>query len=212
MTQGATLEQPRVEVLLAAVHGNLGLLRRRRALLANAGIDGDHLATPAATAAFALLGDHGRDRVVAELQAHWPALQAKGLAQGAIDSTPTPVLRLLAHALPHTRAVASIWDQMAAHDDLPRPPGSVWTCPHAIAGLWGQEASLHFTVFDVDYLLVQPDLVFGVQPRLIALDADARVTGSIRVPVDEGRVEIRIRHRDGRVFGHEVIFSVRGGE
>lgn len=201
----------RIESLLVAAHSSLALLQQRRAALANSGIGSDHLVSRTAMMAFALLGDHARQNLLQELRPHWSTLQGKGLAHGSIDVTATPVLRLLAHALPHTQAIGSVWDQLVAVDSPPAPPRGVWKSAATVRGLWGQPARLHFRVTDADYLLIEPDPVFGVQSALLALQADTIHTGSIGIPVDNGDLRMRLRHRDGHVYCQVVNVRVEEG-
>ena len=208
MSATAGSDVPRVEGLLAAAHRNLELLRKHRSALERSGVDRVHLLADAAMMAFALLGDHSRESVIGELRAHWDGLQARGLAHGPLAAVPTPVLRLLTHALSHVQAIGTISEQLLAVADAPAPPADVWRGANAVSGLWGQRAQLHFTVRDADYVLIDPDRVFGLQPALLALDPDTSNAGSFPVPVDNGEVRMRLRHRDGHVFCQVVQVRV----
>ena len=90
---------PHIETLLAAAHRDRDVLQERRGALLRSGIDSDHLPDELVLMAFALLGDHERDKLLEQVRAHWSELQSKGLAYGTIDDAATTELRLLARKL-----------------------------------------------------------------------------------------------------------------
>lgn len=199
---------PRIEPLLAAAHGDHDTLRERRAALVRSGIGRDQLPDDLALMAFALLGDHERDERLAELRPHWSALQSKGLVSGPIDASATPILRLLANIREQTEAIGPIWQQLREAVDAPEPPNGAWRSAARVRGLWGQQAQLHFSVRDVEHLLIDPDPVFGLQSALLAVDSNVSHSGSFPFPIDNGMITIRLRHRNGEVYRHVVEVMV----
>ncbi len=208
MTTTAQNATPRIESLLVAAHRNLSVLQERRSALERGGIGQDHLAADEVLTAFALLGEHERDAMLAEVGAHWAALQSKGLVCGGIENATTPVLRLIAHILPHTKAIGSIWQQIRGAVDAPEPPHGTWHSATSVCGSWGQLARLHFSVQDVEHLMIDPDPVFGLQPVLVALDPDRCHTGSFPFAIDNGVITMRLRHRNGNVYRQVVQATV----
>lgn len=200
----ATPATPVVETLLRAAHGALDGLRLRRHTLLISGIDADNLPDDDQLMAFALLGDRGRNRLLEQMSDHWSALQERGLANGALADARGPELRLLAHALPHTSEVEPVMDLLRQIDAAPAPPRGSWHCARRVRGAWGQPAQVHFHSTGMRHLLFEPDPIFGQQPALLALDPERRQSGSVRFPIDRGRVRVTMRHRDGTVYRHEI--------
>lgn len=203
---------PRIESLLGAAHRDIALLNERRYALLHCGIGGDHLPDDVALMAFALLGDHERDAQLAVLRPHWPALQSKGLAYGALEAAPTPGLRLLAHTLPNIAAIGPVWEKLMKSADAPRPPQGVWQCASRLSGIWGHIETLFFSVQDVAHILVNPDPIFGLQPALLTVDPDTRSTGSFSFPIDNGFIIISLGRRNGEVYRHVVEAAIGDGE
>lgn len=200
--------KPYIETLLAAMHHDLAALEGRRDALERAGIARDHLPDEVALMAFALLGNHEREVLVAQLRPHWATLESKGCVYGAINEIITPLLRLLAHALPHANTIDPLGEQLRNAGDAPAPPSDVWRCAAHVGGLWGQQARLHFSMQDVQHLLIDPDSVFGLRPRLLAADPEARHTGAFSFPIDNGAITISLKHRNGEVYRHVVEVKV----
>lgn len=194
---------PRIEALLAAAHRDRDLVERRCAALERAGIAAEHLPEPLARMAFALLGDHEREALVAALRPHWDGLHAKGLVSGALQQTVTAELRLLAHVREHTDAIGSVWERLQAAD-APEPPRGIWHCARRVRGLWGQPARVHFRMEGIRHLLIEPDPIFGRQSALLAADPDQRQSGSFVIPIDRGAIQISLLHRDGALYRHTV--------
>lgn len=208
MKTAAEPAMPHIETILAAAHQNYAALRERRGALGRGGIGRDHLPDDVALMSFALLADHEWKAMLAEVRPHWAALQSKGLAHGTLENAATPVLRLLAHILSHTNAIEPIWQQLKGAVDASEPPHGVWRSATSVRGLWGQEARLHFSVQDVQHLLIDPDPVFGLQPALLALDPDTCHTGSFPFPIDNGAITMRLRHRNGNVYRQVIVATV----
>jgi hypothetical protein len=201
---------PRIETLLDAMHRDLNALHERRSALVRSGIDRNHLPDGVALMAFALLGNHGRDALLAQISGHWASLQSKGLVYGAIDDAPTAELRLLALALPHAEVIGPVWRQLRETAEANEPPREVWRCPTRVRGLWGEEARLHFSLKGVSHLLIAPDPIFGLQPAMLAVDPDGGHTGWFAFPTDNGNITISLLHRSGEVYRHVV--EARVGE
>jgi hypothetical protein len=205
MTDTRTVQAPpRIEALLTAAHRDRTLLEQRCGALERAGIAAEHLPEPVARMAFALLGDHERETLVADLRTHWGALQAKGLVAGAIQEAATAELRLLVHVREHTEAIGSVWERLQAAGDAPEPPRGIWHCARRVRGLWGEPARVHFRMDGVRHLLIEPDPIFGLQPALMAADPDLRHSGSFQFPVDHGAIRITMLHRSGALYRHTV--------
>jgi len=208
MTTTGQAEIPKVELLLASAHQASVVLRKRREVLVRSGIDKDYLGTETVLMAFALLGDHDRDELVSAVRPHWGLLQSKGLVYGPFEKAPTPELRLLAHILPHAKAIVSVWEQIRAVADAPAPPVDVWQSASSVRGLWGRKACVRFRACNVDHVFIEPDPVFGFQPAFLSLDPDVTSTGSFAFPIDNGAIAIRMRDRDGTIYRHVLSVSV----
>jgi len=195
---------PRIEALLAAAHRDRALLERRCEALQRAGIAADQLPEPLARMAFALLGDHERETLVADLRADWGALQAKGLVAGAIQEAPTAELRLLAQVREHTAAIGSVWERLQEAAGAPEPPRGLWHCARRVRGLWGEPARVHFRMDGIGHLLIDPDPIFGLQPALLAADPDRRHSGSFQFPIDRGAIRISLLDRGGALYRHTI--------
>lgn len=202
---------PRVEPLIAAAHRDLVTLRQRREALLRSGIDSDHLPDQVMLMAFALLGDHERERLLRGLRGHWAALQSKGLVYGSIEVATTPELRLMEQVREHADAIGPVWDQLRQADSAPEPPRGVWRSAKRVRGLWGQLARLHFTMDKVRHLLIEPDPVFGLQPTLVAADPQAHHTGLFEFPIDNGTIRITLLHDSGEVYRHLIVVVTEGG-
>lgn len=198
---------PRIETLLAAAHQNLDALRERRTALERSGVGRDHLPDELVMA-FALLGDHERDTLLAQVRGHWATLQSKGLVHGAIDDATTAELRLIEYVREHTDAIGPVWQQLREVVEAPEPSHDIWRCATRVRGLWGQLAHLHFSMQGVCHLLIDPDPIFGLQPALVAADPDDRHTGSFPFPIDNGAITISLLHRSGEVLRHVVQVMV----
>ena len=125
MTGRVARPRPRAEVLLEAAHRDASIVHEHHAALVRAGITAERLPDEVTRMAFALLGDHDRAGVMRELAAHWETLLHKGLARGPIGTAATPLLRLLAHALPATAEIAHVWQRLQAAGDAPAAPPAV---------------------------------------------------------------------------------------
>lgn len=204
MNAAAETVTPRVETLLAAAHRDLDALRERRGALELRGVGSDHLPDDVTLMAFALLGDHERDALRAQVCGRWTALQSKGLVYGAIDEASTAEFRLLEHVRGHTEAIGPAWQQLREAVGAPEPPHDIWRCARRVRGLWGQWARLRFSVRGVSHLLIDPDPIFGLQPALLATDPDAGYTGSLPFPIDNGAITISLLRRGGEVYRHVV--------
>jgi len=193
-----------------AYRDRAAILERRDALTQR-GIDRDHLPGDNALMAFAFLGDHDRERLIAELRGDWSGLQSRGLVQGAIEGIATAELRLLAHALPFVETIGSLWEQLRETGEAPRPPAEVWHGATRIRGLWGQWARLHFRLRDVRHLLIDFDPVFGLHPALLATHPDSGYTGRLGLPIDTGTITLSLLHRSGRLYRQRIEVSIEEG-
>lgn len=204
MTTTAEAALPRIEALITAAHHNLDALRERRRVLELSGIGRDHLPDELELMAFALLGDHERDKPLEQVRAHWSELQSKGLAHGAIDDATTAILRLLMHVLPLTPAIGDVWERLQGAEQATEPPHGILRCATQVRGLWGQKATLHFAAQDVQYMLIAPDTTFDMQSRLVAAEPNGQSVGSFVIPINNGAITISLLHRSGEVFRHVV--------
>lgn len=204
-----TQDAPAIERLLQNTHRAYFRVRQERDALARSGISRSHLPDDPALMAFALLNDHDRNRVVAEVLPVWHQLLAKGLASGALAETPTCTLRLLAHVLPLIEEVESIWSRLESAGDAPEAPRKLLRCPTRAAGLWGQPISLHFAAGDCAYLMIAPDEVFGRQPTLLPGEASGHLAGAVVFPCESGSVRFTLLTRGGEVYQHVFHCSVK---
>jgi hypothetical protein len=212
MTGRVARPRPRAEVLLEAAHRDVSIVHEHHAALVRAGITADRLPDEVTRMAFALLGGHDRAGVVRELEAHWETLLHKGLARGAIGAAATPLLRLLAHALPATAEIAHVWQRLQAAGDAPAAPPAVFRCASRVEGLWGQPARVHFQADDASYVLIAPDVVFGRQSALVAADASGRCAGYFSVPVEDGTVTCTLLRRNAEIVRHVTRFACLEGQ
>lgn len=204
MKTSAETMPPRIETLLVSAYQDLDVLRERRGALLRSGVDNDHLPDELVLMAFALLGDHERVKLLDQVRTHWSDLQSKGLAQGAIDVAATAELRLLAHALPHTKVIGNVWERLKDAKQATEPPHGILRCATRVRGLWGQLARLHFSAQDVQHMVIAPDRIFGLQPALITAEPGRRLAGNFVIPIDNGEIAITLLHRSGEVFRHVV--------
>lgn len=195
---------PLIEALLASVHRDLEVLQERRGALLRSGIDSDHLPGEPDLMAFALLGDHERDKQLERLASYWSELQSKGLTYGALDDASTSVLRLLASVLPHIETIGTLWQRLQDADQVPEPPHGILRCATRVRGLWGQLARLHFVAQDVQHMLIAPDTTFGLHPALVAAEPGNHMAGQFEFPIDNGTITLSLLHRSGEVFRHVV--------
>jgi|GEM_PF-2910022 hypothetical protein len=195
---------PRIEALLTAAHRDRALLERRCVALQRAGIAAEHLPEPLARMAFALLGDHERATLMADLHGQWGTLQTKGLVAGAIEAAATAELRLLAHVREHTAAIGSVWERLQAAAEAPEPPRGIWHCARRVRGRWGQPARVHFRMEGIRHLLIDPDPTFGLQPALVAANPDRGQSGSFQFPIDRGLIRISLLDRNGALYRHTI--------
>ncbi len=210
MTSVSPSPTPRIESLLTAAHRDLMVLQQRREALQRSGIDSDHLPDQVGLMAFALLGDHERDLVLAGLRGYWATLQAKGLVYGPIEEATTAELRLMEQVREPTEAIGPVWDQLHRAEGAPEPPRAVWRSAKRVRGLWGQLAKLYFTTDNVRHLLIEPDPVFELQPTLVAANPDGRHTGLFAFPIENGTIRISLLHGSGEVYRYLV--EVQTGE
>lgn len=201
-----TIPAPVIENTLRTVHdaySHLDILCQR---LANRGIE--HVPTELEQMACAALGNHEQALVQERIAPFWHHLQATGLAQGALASNSTPVLRVLAQVADQAAALAPLSEALHAAP-LASPPAGVWRSATRVSGLWGEPLQIAFTTRYIDYLSVTPDPVFGLQPTLLMLDAGRpQHTGVIPIPVDDGQVVIRMRHQDGKIYGVAIDIAI----
>ena len=202
---------PRVETLLTSAQRDLLVLERRRATLIRSGLSEEHLATLDTLMAFALLGDHEREGLLASLRSEWADFQARGLVHGAIDAACTAELRLLSHCREHLDAIGLVWSQLQEAAQAPAPPTRVWRCPRRVRGLWGEPMRVHFQMDGIASLLIDPDPIFGLGSSLLAADPERRHTGSFTFPLDNGEIRVSMLHRDGDVFRHVVEAMLEDG-
>lgn len=201
---------PRIETLLSGAHRDRALLERRCVALQRAGIAAEHLPEPLARMAFALLGDHERATLVADLRGQWGTLQAKGLVAGAIQEAATAELRLMVHVREHTAAIGSVWERLQEAAGAPEPPRGIWHCVRRVRGLWGEPARVHFRMDGIRHLLIDADPIFGLQPALVVADPDRRQSGYFQFPIDRGLIRISLLHRDGALYRHMIEAMVEG--
>lgn len=202
---------PNIERLLAEAYGSYHLLREKRTMLERSGINRDHLPTDEILRAYALLGDHEREKMLEAIREQWPALQSKGLAYGAMEVAATPELRLFAHIQGYIEAIEPIWQQLQEAVDVSVPPSAIWRCAKRASGLWGQLARLRFSARGVRHLLIEPEPIFGMQPALIAVDPARSHSGSFQFPVDTGRISITLLHQSGMVYRQVIEVMVEEG-
>ena len=206
MDEVAETATPRIEALLKAAYRDHATLCERRGVLLRCGIGSEHLPDDIALMAFVLLGEHDRDEPMRQVRPRWSELQSKGLVCGASGDATAAELRLLAHALQHTGVVVDVWQRL--HDVNPEearePPYGILRCVTRVRGLWGQLARLHFATRDVQHMLIEPDMIFGLQPALVAVETSGQVTGVFDFPIDNGAITISLLHRSGEVYRHVV--------
>lgn len=210
MRNNAHTKAARADALLDDAHRDYAALRDRREALIRFGIGSDHLPNEVTLMAFALLGDHDRADVAADLETHWESLQSKGLVRGAIADLPTPELRLLAHVQPLTDGIEDVWQRLQGAAQVPEAPHGVLRCASRVQGLWGQLARLHFSAKDAAYVLISSDPIFGLQPALLAADRSGQCAGCFSFPVDDGEIRLTLLQRSGDVFRHSVRGVVEG--
>lgn len=208
MNTTAETATPRIETLLIAAHHDHAVLHERRGALLRSGIGNDHLPDELTLMAFALLGEHERAALLEQVRVHWSVLQSKGLVHGAMDDASTAELRLIAHALPHTRAIGDVWQRLQDAVQTSAPPHGILRCATRVRGLWGQLARLHFSAQDVPHMLIAPDPIFGLQPVLVAAEPGGCLAGAFTFPIDNGAIAISLLHRSGEVFRHMVQAKV----
>jgi hypothetical protein len=202
---------PTAERLLQAAHRQLAGLRVRRRELMSCGIDDAHLPDERALMAFALLGDHDRGALLAELDTEWADLEARGMTNASLKASATTELRLLSSVLPVAHVVEPVRARMQRAEKLPMPPVDVWRCTHSIRGARGQIAKIAFMCREdcgLRYLWIEPDPVFGHKPKLWARPP---AVGFFRLPIDDGKVRITMLCHDGRMWRHSILLSVDGG-
>ena len=199
-----------VEALLNAAYINLKTLRERHCTLTRSGIDSDHLPREEALMAFCLLGDHERADLLEKIGEHWAILHSKGLVRGEIEVASSPELRLIAHALPFIDAIDDVWQRLSNAELAPEAPQQILRCATGVSGLWGQIARLHFEAQDVLYLLIAPDPIFGLQPALVAAEANGWCVGSFSFSIDTGSITISLLQRSGDLFRHVIHAVVEG--
>lgn len=212
MTGRVDRARPRAELLLEAAHRDLAAVHEQHAALVRAGIGAERLPDEMTRMAFALLGDHDRAGIVRELDQHWETLLHKGLARGALRAAATPLLRLLAHALPATGEIAHVWQRLQAASDAPAAAPAVFRCATRVEGLWGQRARVHFLAEDASYVLIAPDAVFGRQSALVAADVSGRCAGYFAVPIEDGAVTCTLLRRNAEIVRHVTRFACLEGQ
>jgi len=201
---------PRVERLLATAHDQQAMLQGRCRQLQQDGIDERHLPGNDALAAFALLGEHGREALVDQLDGAWQAMACRGLVYSDIAAALTPELRLLAHIKGLIWGLEPVELRLRGAENLAEPPPEMWRCPRRARGLRMQVARLHFVCGDpgVRFLLIDPDPVFRSKPILWAWPPNA---GWISLPIQFGHVCLTLLHRDGRMFRMRIGATESGG-
>ncbi|MGH8598323.1 MAG: hypothetical protein ACREXT_16850 [Gammaproteobacteria bacterium] len=199
---------PRIETLLLAAHRDRDALLKRRNALAIRGIDRDHLPDDVVVMAFALLGDHERDRLIAQLKNHWDALQSRGLAYGAINSATTAELRLLEHVREHVMAIGTVLHQLRETAAALPPPREIWRRTEPQCGIWGQMTQIDFSVQGASHLLIDPDPIFGLQHAVLAANPEHLYSGSFHVPIDNGDITISLLYRSGEIYRDVVRIAV----
>ena len=198
-------ESVSAEKILAAAHRDLTRIARICRMLEQAGIHRDVLPTESAQMAFAALGDHQREHLQARLGHEWAQLQEKAIVYKSIATASTAELRLIAHVLPYTKAIATIRDRLC--DATDEPPHGVLSISGSIKGIWGQSARVHFVAKYCTHLLIEPDPIFCLQSSLIAGNPDGQTAGWMELPVENGQVSISLLHRSGSRYRRTISIS-----
>lgn len=200
-----------VEHVLNAAHRELAELQTMSRTLSRHGLAASALPHTDTMMAMALLGDHGRTQVIADLSGQWADLQEKGLVHGDIHAHSTPRLRLLHLVQPASESLAGVRTRLASGPAQPAPP-EVFRCAATVRDLmWGQLVRLDYQINGADYLLIQPDRSFRRVPALIDTRGGAG-HGNIELPGEAGEVVFSILGSDGEVYRHTTVFELRDAD
>lgn len=192
---------------LKAVYENWKVLQRYRTLLRNVGLTQEDLPDDVSMQAFALLGVHDRHAVEAEFGRIRSAIDSKGLVP-LIEPIPTPLMRLMLHVAPLWDSVQSLWDRLKDSEQAPQTSPEHLRCVSRVRGMWGQQARVHFAVWDTAHVLIRPAPVFGTQPTMLTVARDGRCNGSFTIPIDDGAVTLTLALRNGDLRCHHIDVSI----
>lgn len=203
---------PVIEIRLGRAYQEfLDLVVARRAIIA-AGVSPDAAPSDEALRAFAILGEYSRAQVAAQVEPHFPSIEAKGLARACFADISTPELRLLAAVVDQLDFLLTVSERFEAglalayhtHEVVNAPPIQ---CANALSGAWGQLACVHFAVTDAEWILVRPDALFGATETLLRTGTND-FQGRFDLQVDDGDVLLAAMAAGGEVSTHRLNLRV----
>lgn len=197
----------KAEGLLHQAHRNYDELRAVRARLQLQGVADHELPGQPVLQAFALLGDHERTQVLAQVRPHWQALVDRGVVRGQAQDLVTPHLRLLLAAQPAMANLATVQARLRAPAALPANPTQL-RCANEVSGLrWGQRINLHFVASGVEYLLIEPSRELRHAPVLLNLGGGIHHRQLV-LPGRAGQVVFSLVDGSGQVFRHTLVMRL----
>jgi len=213
MTTAAAIE---AEALLRDIYKHESALNELAGELQSRGLAAEDLPERRAIRAIALLGDHDRAAVVADVRDAWDELRDCDATEApSPDAVSTPLLRLLSYARPHASNMVSLRETLEVADtaDTPHPTPEMFQCEQYVDGaFWGRCVRVHFTANGIDALGIRPDAVFGFRPQPQVLRAtEGRIHGEFSVLADRGSITFLMRRSaTGEVYRH--VMTVRLAE
>lgn len=198
----------RAHTLLLKAHDTLDALEGAALRLAQRGVASGEIPARPALMGMALLGEHGRADVLRSLTPLWPGLCAKGLVRGALSDHPAPMLRLMLAVEPATQGLDDVRTRLSAADATEAPTGLL-RCARRVRDVsWGQRVRVHFQTSGVDYLLIEPEAVFGVAPTLLNLGGGTH-QGEFMLVGEDGEVVFTLLDSQGQVFRQSLVLELR---
>lgn len=195
---------PRIEALLEQAHANVSALGVARLRLLQRGLSADDLPSEEQLMAYAFLGDHDRDVLLAQLRGTpWQQITDRSLVgHESVEAQTTAMLRLLAHLVPHLPSIDTLADRLATADALAEPQqGLLRIRGKTTPCYWGEPLELQVVASRrVVAMRIHADDSLDVEPLLLRADAAGPIVQDIEVLADEGRLHLTVEDDTGAVF------------
>lgn len=153
--------------------------------------------------AICVLGNHGRDEVVAELIDIWSELENRNLVEHdiPISKVSTSLLRLMVHARNSLSDIPTITERLNSVASPALPTSQLLNIAEVVDHVyWGQRVILSFKCKGAEALQVSSDAIFGLEPAILRACQDGSLVGNIEFYADDGSFEFTVLSVTGDVF------------
>ncbi len=193
--------------LLCQAHADFEELQSFHHKLLTKGVAAVDLPETPQLQAIALLGNHGRDEVAAQMLDVWSDLRNKSLVPYAteISEVSTPVLRLLSYARSALSDIPTIIDRLNSSVNPVPPSTLLLNVADAVEHFcWGQRVILTFKCRGAEALQISGDAIFGLETAILRSNERETLGGEVEFDADDGIIQFTVLSVTGDVFRKTV--------